>query len=530
MTGSPKGAEEMALSGETHTTQPVTNKGTVSQPVALWQRIVASTRTVSRTEWLFFGLLVLCYAFFLEPAGTNTISRYDMVWALAHGTARIDALHNNTIDISVYNGHYYSPRSLGLSLLAVPVFDVVQLIMNHPPVTKATMNVAIPFINLFTVVPIAIIATIVFYRFVLRLRPDLSGTPVPFIVTTAFALGTLEYPFAVSFFSHAMGGCLMLIGFYCLYRARSSPAPDRLILLGGLLAGYAAITEYPTGIIMLALCGYILAVFPGRRLRMLILFGVGMLPSALLLGWYDWIAFGSPFHLSYDSVSCSSAATAQFCGQHTGFFGVTIPQLSGLVEILAWPRGLLVESPFLIFVVLGFVRWWRAGVRPSAELLVCLVVSVVYPLAISSYYLPMAGENLPGPRLLVPMLPFACLALAWAVDSKNDIVRSVFAGLLAMGVLLSVLYVVTGVREYHTMLTYPITNLYLPVLSTGYIPRGLGNGPTPENLTTYYLGLSQSVSMYVVLAPLAVWTIYICFALIYWRPSPPNVSQRAGLG
>src|SRR5262245_46163563 len=150
VTVSPKGAEEMALSGETHTTQPVTSRA-VKQSRALWQRVVASTRTMSRTEWLFFALLVLCYAFFLEPAGTNTISRYDMVWALAHGTARIDAFHNNTIYISVYHGHYYSPRSFGLSLLAVPVFDVVQLIMNHPPVTISTMNFAIPFINLFTV-------------------------------------------------------------------------------------------------------------------------------------------------------------------------------------------------------------------------------------------------------------------------------------------------------------------------------------------------------------------------------------------
>src|SRR6516164_8984937 len=132
----------MALSGETHTTQPVTNRGEVSQPLVLWQRIVASTRAVSRTEWLFFALLLLCYAFFLEPAGTNTISRYDMVWALAHGTAIIDPLHKNTIDVSYYHGHYYSPRSIGLSLLALPVFEIVQAIMQNPPVSHPTMDVA----------------------------------------------------------------------------------------------------------------------------------------------------------------------------------------------------------------------------------------------------------------------------------------------------------------------------------------------------------------------------------------------------
>ncbi len=504
----------MPLSGGIQQTPPTTRDDEPQSKQAAWlQRVRAAAARPSRSEWLFFGLLVLCYVFFLEPSGTNTVSRYDMVWALAHGTARIDILHKNTIDVSMYLGHYYSPRSLGLSLLAVPVFDMVQLWLHNPPVTGATLNIAVPLLTVCTVVPIALIAAIVFYRFVLLLRPTLAGTPIPFVLTTAFALGTLEYPFGVSFFSHAMGGGLMLIGFYALYRARSSPRPERLVLLAGLLVGYAVITEYPSGIIMLALCAYVLAVFPGRRLRMLILFGLGMVPSALLLGWYDWFAFGNPLHISYDSVTGQ-----QFSGQHTGFFGITLPQLSGLVQILAWPRGLLVESPFLVFVALGFVRWWRSTVRPSPEMLVCLGISIVYPLVISSYYLPMAGQNLPGPRLLVPMLPFACLALAWVVDDGHAVIRGAFAVLLAIGVLLSYLYVVTGVREYHTLLTYPISGLYLPVLSTGFIPSTPGFGPTPLNLAQYYLGIAQQVSIYIVLLPLVVWTIYICAALVRWQP------------
>ncbi len=504
--------------GGTQLTQPAMRQE-ASEGGRTWvERLRASASRVTRTEWLFFGVVVLCYIFFLEPAGTNTISRYDMVWALAHGTARIDLFHANTIDTSIYNGHYYSPRSLGLSLLAVPIFDVLQLIMHNPPVTSATMNIAIPLLTLFTVVPIAIIATIVFYRFVLHLRPSLAGTPVPFVVTTAFALGTLEYPFGISFFSHAMGGGLMLIAFYALYRAKSSTRPEGLVLLAGLLVGYAVITEYPTGVIMLALAAYVFAVFPGRRLRMLIVFAVGIAPSALLLGWYDWFAFGNPFHISYDSVS--GGPGGQFNGQHTGFFGLTLPTLSGLIQVLAWPRGLLVQSPFLIFVVVGFVRWWRAAARPSAEMLVALAISVIYPLVISSYYLPMAGQNLPGPRLMVPMLPFACLALAWAVDDRRTLVRAAFAVLLGVGVALSSLYVVTGVREYHTLLTYPIGNLYLPVLSTGYVPHVSGYGPTPLNLATYYLGIKLPESMYIVLIPLAIWTISIGLKLIDWQPRP----------
>lgn len=121
---------------------------------------------------------------------------------------------------------------------------------------------------------------------------------------------------------------------------------------------------------------------------------------------------------------------------------------------------------------------------------------------------------------MVPMLPFACLALAWAVDDRRTLVRAAFAVLLGVGVALSSLYVVTGVREYHTLLTYPIGNLYLPVLSTGYVPHVSGYGPTPLNLATYYLGIKLPESMYIVLIPLAIWTISIGLKLIDWQPRP----------
>ena len=509
----------MALSEETEETQGsklldesgTSGKGQTSG-VYWWQRLAGVWRRWYRPERLFWGLLVLSYVYFLEPAGTNTISRYDMVWALAHGTAIIDHLAKNTIDVSQYHGHFYSPRSIGLSLLAVPAFWIVNWVMGNPPVTQWSMDVAVPLVNLFTVVPIAISATVVFYRFILKLRPALAGTPIPLVVTTAFALGTLEYPFAVSFFSHAAGGCLMFCGFYLLYRAPRSSHPERLVLFAGALVGLAVIIEYPTGVIMLVLVAYLLALFPGRRLRMLILFGLAMVPSALVLGWYDWFAFGNPFHISYDSV-----VGQQFHGQHTGFFGIGLPQPIGLEEILAWPRGLLVESPFLIFVVFGFIRWWRSSARPAPEMLVCLAVSVIYPLLVSSYYLPMAGQNLPGPRLLVPMLPFACLALAWALDAVNVLVRGVFAVLLALGVLLSYLYVVLGVYEYHLWLTYPITNLYIPVLQNGSVPIVVGKIPTPYNLATLYFQMAQAASLYIVLVPLAAWTIYLGVRLVRWK-------------
>ena len=538
------------------------------------------TLTLTRlfqSDRAFAGLLSLCYAFYLTPAGTNTYSRYDMVYALAHGTAIIDMHAGNTIDVSYYQGHWYSPRSLGLSLVATPLFWLISLVANVDNTAHFTLTQQIAILNAFTVLPVAVMAAVALRRFVAHLRPSLASTPLPMVVAGAFALGTLAFPFSTTFFSHAFGGGLAFIGFYLLYRAREKENAGSWVILSGLLMGLAVISEYPVGVIVVALLGYIWLVFPGQRLLMLGAFILGMIPSALLLGWYDWFAFGSPFHLSYAYVS-----DAAFSGQHQGFFGITTPHLDSLWSTLVFPRGLLIESPFLLLAPLGLVRWLRASHRatqkagaitartttaittatPTAkapalpagasdaaptlqarlrgwllvargwltnawatmqapggpEALVALAVTALYPLAISAYFLPMAGENLPGPRLLVPMLPFTCLALAWVVDYPRRWLRLALAVTLAYAVALSFLFVALGVRIYHSFLPFPLTDLYWPLISTGTVPAR--NGPTPQSVLNL-IGLPSQVTFWFLPIVLAIWTTLAVRALAARRQRHP---------
>lgn len=486
----------------------------------IWRKVAAALPRLTWLEWSFVALVVFCYVFFLEPANTNSLSRYDMVSALAHGTAIIDYHAGNTIDVSLYHGHYYSPRSIGLSLVAVPVLAALHVIeaLRHD---TTTLTIQIALLNMFTVVPVAIIAIIAFERFVLRLRPALARTSLPLVAAGSLGLGTLFFPFALAFFSHAFGGALAFLAFFLLYRARESLHPEWHALGAGLLMGLAIISEYPTGVIMIILAVYIFFVFPQRRIPMLIWFAIGMAPSALILGWYDWFAFGNPLHISYEYV-----AGTEFVGQKDGLFGVTLPRLGAYWEILVWPRGLLVESPFLIFVVLGFWRWLRSAARPPAEALVCIAVTIAYSSVVASYFLPMAGENLPGPRLLVPMLPFTCLSLAWIVGHPSRLLRSVYGVLLAFGTVATYLYVVLGVREYHTYVTYPIKELFLPVMRTGNVPKL--NGDTPPNLATLWFHLPQNISIYIMLIPLLAWIAFALRAL--WIGAGDSSAQKAPLG
>ncbi|HEY7975066.1 MAG TPA: hypothetical protein VID72_06970 [Ktedonobacterales bacterium] len=474
-----------------------------------------AAHALTASEWAFAALVIFCYAYFLTPAGTNTISRYDMVYALAHGGANIDLHASNTIDVSYFHGHWYSPRSLGLSLLATPMLVIVGHFYDLDNYAQLTLTQQIALLNAFTLLPATVAGALAFRRFVARLRPALASSPLPYVVAGMFALGTLAYPFSTTFFSHMFGGALIFVAFYLLFSARQAERPAWRLVVAGLLTGAAVVSEYPAGVIMLLLCGYIWFAFPGRRIQSLLLFGVGIAPSALALAWYNWWAFGNPLSLSYGFVSGS-----EFSGQHKGFFGITIPSVQGLWQILGFPRGLLIESPFLVLVPLGLARWYRSHGPFHLEALVAIAVSVIYPLMVSSYFLPMAGENLPGPRLLTPMLAFACLGLIWVVDDPRVWLRRALVVALGFSLTISFLYVVTGVRIYHNYGAYPLTDLYWPTLSTGIVP--VRDGPTPPSLGSLWLHLPATWSLALAAIPLALW-FYAAAKALLRRDIAPEV-------
>jgi hypothetical protein len=167
----------------------------------------------------------------------------------------------------------------------------------------------------------------------------------------------------------------------------------------GLVAGVALAFEYQTAILLVLIAGYVAT----TGVRRLLCFGVGCLPGLVLLACYDWAAFGSPIHVSYRYVANAFAQR-----QAAGFFGISLPRWHSVAQVLVGDRGLLVVSPVLVVAAAGLVLLSRTYKR---EAVACAAVGSAFLLLEFGYFLPYGGVS-PGPRFLVPALPFLSLGLA----------------------------------------------------------------------------------------------------------------------
>ena len=144
--------------------------------------------------------------------------------------------------------------------------------------------------------------------------------------------------------------------------------------------------EYPAGLAALVLLIY--AGLRGGR-RAAGAFVAGAVPPALLLGAYDWLAFGAPWRLSYRYTS--NIFTSQ---QQQNLFGVGLPTGHGIWTLLLDGHGLLLVSPVLLISIAGLVLFRR---RYRLEATAASVIALVFAVYTAGYFLPNGGLS-PGPR------------------------------------------------------------------------------------------------------------------------------------
>ena len=160
-------------------------------------------------------------------------------------------------------------------------------------------------------------------------------------------------------------------------------------------------------------------------------FALGAVLGAAPLYAFGIWAFGSPFRLAYSGAAIDpGAGGVEQAHVHGLFFTLTSPHPHLAVEVLLSKRGLLTLSPVLAAAAAGVVLLWRRGLRAEAALIAALTVVEVGWHAFRPDYELALGGWVPGPRFLVPLLPFLAFALAPVVRRAP----ATFAALAAISV------------------------------------------------------------------------------------------------
>ena len=359
-----------------------------------------------------FAAVALAYAIPVQDVGCGQTSHYVAVKAIAHGVPNVDRYAGETCDLVRYHGHYYAAKAPALDLWSVPWYAFLHGIgampngprpgARYPAGMLAVPVRALWELGLWAVVLPALALLALVRRTADRLAPGV-GTAAAAIL----GLGTLVLPFSTMLFAHVPAALLGFLAFALLF---DRDAAALRLAAAGAAAGLAVSTDLP-----LAVPGILLAAYAAVRaphVRRLALFAGGAVVGLVPLFAFDWWAFGSPFHLAYSHAAIDPGPYGvEQTPAHT-FFTLGVPHFRLAVELLLGGRGLLVLTPVLAIAGAGVVALWRRGLRVEAGLIGALAMAeITWDAGRPDYALALGGW-VPGPRLLIPLVPFLCFALA----------------------------------------------------------------------------------------------------------------------
>jgi hypothetical protein len=398
------------------------------------------------------------------------------IWAtralVAHGTwdiTEVVTAWGPVTDTAARDGHRYSSKAPGTSLLGVPVHFVhdraARLLLGHEPSLPATTWV----LRIFTVVA-PLLAFL--WWFARRVERETRSPFARDLLTLGLGLGTMFYPYGLAFIGHIQSAALAFAGFLLLTPVGGEPASSELpsrrrLALAGSLVGLSVCFEYQT-LLAAAVIAAAAALSLRRRIGWFLL---GALGPALLLALYHASLFGHAWELPYAHLDDPGYAVYH---HSRGFLGLGQPRArvlgSGFFSV---DYGLFVYSPLLaVGLALGL---WAAIGRGDRVCGVAVGVTAVMAVFLSGMTNWRAGWCAAGPRYIAVVVPFLVFAIARTWHDRVAPRPWLQALLLATTILSVALCGLSGLfPHFPVQLDNPIFDLVVPLLRGGYVPHGLG--------------------------------------------------------
>jgi hypothetical protein len=417
--------------------------------------------------WVF-AVLLLSYSFFWHSRDWNSASRLMLTYALAdRGTVSISGLEDQTGDRARYRGKFYSDKLPGFSFLAVPPTIVAKsafAIPNHPRNKKGFAYWPTDYwatLGTSSLASALVGALLTLVAFELGCGPRRAS-----LVGLAYGLATPAYVYATMSYGHQAAALALFASFFLVWRAHLQTRPSLSVALAGFLAATAAVIELQVGLVSAILGTYLAGLVVARRLpaRSILAFLLGAVGPTLALLAYNTIAFDSPWDMGYFHEDMSEFRNVHSAENPLGLSRINWEHLVPLF----WGgyRGLLFYAPILILAPIGWFalirkRSWDVAIVSLAACVAVLFVNLSYP--------EWTGGWSTGPRLLVPLIPFAMIAVAAALaNAGKTITLSAVILALAGGVLI-LLFQGAGGRVPHEIAD-PLRQFVLPVWTGQPLP------------------------------------------------------------
>jgi hypothetical protein len=379
---------------------------------------------------LVFLIVFAAYAYFSMETDANANSRLALVRAIVEEHRfQIDSYQGTSLptsDKASFNGHYYSDKAIGSSLIGIPIYSMMLGL-------KSWLRLSAPNTSLILLLPIFVVSLFsallapLIYVFGRRI----TGDPwTSLLMTIVICLGTPYFVYSTTYYGHTLAGLLLFLAFFIWLDSRNKnqfgPGPTTL---SGFLLGVAIVTEYPTFLIAAVIWLYILYVL-GKSghildLKLHALLIIGALIPILVLLYYNYSIFKNPFTISYSHEASQDFYTVQ----NTGLMGIGLPNpLILFYMTFHTTMGIFWQSPVLLLAFFG----WLAATKNHEylpEAVFAFAVILVYLVVFSGYHTWWGGLAF-TPRHLIPALPFFAVPLI--LLPKSFRVPTIILGLISV--------------------------------------------------------------------------------------------------
>lgn len=372
-----------------------------------------------------------------QDGATNEMSRFATMRAMAEqGTFKINDYVDWTIDWSqTPDGNYYSNKSPGAMLMAMPVFFVLdyfakfdrkQKFKNGLKTSKVTSTPRVVISLVFQIIPFLII-TLLLYEWTKSIPNGMNPSYYSLLFgALAILYGNTASQFMNFYFGHGLTAHLLMFMTYFVLKRRYG--------LVGLFFGFSLLNDYSVALFLPALLWWIIST--EKNITWIKDFVIGGIFPGVLWVWYHTVCFGSPFKIPNMFQNPLFQDVTHEEKNLWGIFSLGVSHTNFIKLLFGAERGILFTNPWILITIVqgAYLALRKKLNQTETQLYVFSVSSFILLLIMNAQFGGWHGGGTSGPRYLSIIFPLLAFASIFLFEKSGTIGKSLFGLGLAVSV------------------------------------------------------------------------------------------------